>query len=131
MYDTIELIKQAFNDLEDKFDANRSENHKTYQSYEHIHYVAIDCILMCIIIIICAFYFVYPLINCLAFHKRILLYHFMQIIISLMIYSITLYHYYNQAVQFYSIITYFMVFIIGNLFFSVSFCMLSCPLIQL
>ena len=97
-------------------------------------------ILMCIIIIICAMYFVYPLIKCLVFQKMILLYHLMQIVIGLMIYSIILYHYYNKAVQFCSIITYFMVFIIvefcvvlhwWKFVFFLSWCIFHCSLIKL
>ena len=77
IYDIIEWIKQYFKDLHmnDQFQRNNSENDEKYHFNENIHYVSMDCILMCIINVIWIEFYIYQSINYLLFQEIISLCH--------------------------------------------------------
>ena len=96
-YDIFEWIKQYLDDVNDNFDGIKSENDGKYRFNTNIHCVAFDCILMFIMTVLCAIYFVYQLRNHLLFQEIAVFYYFMQIMPC----SIILHHYYNQRMKFY------------------------------
>ena len=100
-YDINQWIKQYFNQLNDKLDAYNLKNDAKYQSHGSVHCVSIDCILICIMIIIGIAHFVYRLKNYSLFQEMTLPYHFTQVIIIFILYSMALYNYYNQKIDFY------------------------------
>ena len=94
MYDVIQWIKQYFNDLHHTFDD------KKYQYHGYIRFATIGCTVTCIMIVTWMIYLVYALIYRLEFQDMILLYHFIQLFIVLLIFSTILCHYYNQTMKF-------------------------------
>ena len=75
--------------LDDKFNGN-------------IYHVSIHCMLICMISVGQIIYFIYPSVNYLLFRGKILLQHFMQIIIILNVYSSLLDDYCHQTMEIYS-----------------------------
>ena len=109
IYIVFELIKQHFNNFKDNFDVYRQQN-------GNMHCGTIDFILMGIMIIICIIYGVFLLMSYVEFQHMTLLYHFIQIVIILIVCSMILYDYNNLSMEFYSYLTYCIVFFIVVLY---------------
>ena len=98
----ISIDETIFNNVSDKFHENISKDNVKCKSNRNMHCVSIDCISTCIMNVIYTIYCVYPFINQVVFRQIGLLYHFMQIIIVLMV---RILYYHKQQIKSYSYIT--------------------------
>ena len=86
-------IKEYFNNGSSNFDGYKSENDAIYRINANKHCVAIGCILVSSMNIVCT---IYIWSNPLVFREMTIAYRFIQIILVIVAYSIRLHNYYNQ-----------------------------------